>query len=300
MYASYHGTSLRVLQRTPPGPGFSIPVSVDHDCIQLLLLDVSRARGRLSGPKQAGCDRPRSSPRDFREAARLHYESVGSLNAFTNITHPRPSRTEWHHVCQAYSTTGTFRPHVDRAIGHAGDGETGDEGRQRQQGTHARLVCLYFLWICLTRALGIEPDTGRTAARAQVYRQRHVRIHECDVFGADACGGNRRQYCTERSGNARKGACDTSRTLYRYYLRRSRYLDIQAIAVIDTTEKWGGRVVYGDTDSVFIYLKGKTKEQAFKIGYEIADTITAMNPAPIKLKFEKVSVSAPRSAGLMV
>ncbi|KAI9569796.1 hypothetical protein HD554DRAFT_2087438 [Boletus coccyginus] len=62
----------------------------------------------------------------------------------------------------------------------------------------------------------------------------------------------------------------------------------KAIAVIDTTEKWGGRVVYGDTDSVFIYLKGKTKEQAFKIGYEIADTITAMNPAPIKLKFEKV------------
>ena len=65
---------------------------------------------------------------------------------------------------------------------------------------------------------------------------------------------------------------------------------IQAIAVIDSTEKWGGRVVYGDTDSVFIYLKGKTKEQAFRIGYEIADTITAMNPPPIKLKFEKVSV----------
>ena len=64
----------------------------------------------------------------------------------------------------------------------------------------------------------------------------------------------------------------------------------QAIAVIDSTEKWGARVVYGDTDSVFIYLKGKTKEQAFKIGYEISDTITAMNPAPIKLKFEKVSV----------
>ncbi|KAF8552653.1 hypothetical protein OG21DRAFT_1415745 [Imleria badia] len=62
----------------------------------------------------------------------------------------------------------------------------------------------------------------------------------------------------------------------------------KAIAVIDTTEKWGARVVYGDTDSVFIYLKGKTKEQAFKIGYEISDTITAMNPAPIKLKFEKV------------
>ncbi|KAG2154856.1 hypothetical protein DEU56DRAFT_770809 [Suillus clintonianus] len=62
----------------------------------------------------------------------------------------------------------------------------------------------------------------------------------------------------------------------------------KAIEVIDSTSKWGARVVYGDTDSLFIYLQGKTKEQAFHIGYDIADTVTAMNPAPIKLKFEKV------------
>lgn len=62
----------------------------------------------------------------------------------------------------------------------------------------------------------------------------------------------------------------------------------KAINIIDSTEKWGARVVYGDTDSLFIYLKDKTKEQAFKIGQNIADTITAMNPPPMKLKFEKV------------
>ena len=58
--------------------------------------------------------------------------------------------------------------------------------------------------------------------------------------------------------------------------------------MIDATTKWGAKVVYGDTDSLFIYLPGKTKEQAFRIGHDIADTVTAMNPAPIKLKFEKV------------
>ena len=58
--------------------------------------------------------------------------------------------------------------------------------------------------------------------------------------------------------------------------------------MIDGSTKWGAKVVYGDTDSLFIYLHGKTKEQAFQIGYNIAETITAMNPAPIKLKFEKV------------
>ncbi|KAG2159871.1 uncharacterized protein EDB93DRAFT_1112357, partial [Suillus bovinus] len=62
----------------------------------------------------------------------------------------------------------------------------------------------------------------------------------------------------------------------------------KAIEIIDSNAKWGARVVYGDTDSLFIYLQGKTKEQAFHIGYDMADTITAMNPSPIKLKFEKV------------
>ncbi|KAI0335271.1 hypothetical protein GY45DRAFT_1240755 [Cubamyces sp. BRFM 1775] len=62
----------------------------------------------------------------------------------------------------------------------------------------------------------------------------------------------------------------------------------KAIRVINSTKKWGAKVVYGDTDSLFIYLPGKTKEQAFRIGQDMADSITKMNPAPVKLKFEKV------------
>ncbi|KAF2132340.1 hypothetical protein P153DRAFT_335156 [Dothidotthia symphoricarpi CBS 119687] len=62
----------------------------------------------------------------------------------------------------------------------------------------------------------------------------------------------------------------------------------KAIALIHATEKWGAEVVYGDTDSVFVYLKGRTRDQAFTIGEEIAAAVTAANPRPIKLKFEKV------------
>ncbi len=40
--------------------------------------------------------------------------------------------------------------------------------------------------------------------------------------------------------------------------------------------------------SMFVLLKGATKEQAFKIGNEIAEAVTATNPKPVKLKFEKV------------
>ncbi|KAJ8132445.1 hypothetical protein O1611_g1179 [Lasiodiplodia mahajangana] len=62
----------------------------------------------------------------------------------------------------------------------------------------------------------------------------------------------------------------------------------RAIALIHSVDKWKAEVVYGDTDSLFIYLPGRTRHQAFDIGNEIAKTITDMNPRPIKLKFEKV------------
>ncbi|KAJ5520105.1 C4-type zinc-finger of DNA polymerase delta [Penicillium fimorum] len=62
----------------------------------------------------------------------------------------------------------------------------------------------------------------------------------------------------------------------------------KAIAFIHSIERWGAEVVYGDTDSIFVYLKGRTRDQAFDIGEEIAEAVTNLNPRPIKLKFEKV------------
>ena len=62
----------------------------------------------------------------------------------------------------------------------------------------------------------------------------------------------------------------------------------KAIALIHSVSRWNAEVVYGDTDSLFIYLKGRTKDEAFDIGNEIAKAVTDMNPRPVKLKFEKV------------
>ncbi|KAK9434378.1 hypothetical protein V1505DRAFT_359959 [Lipomyces doorenjongii] len=62
----------------------------------------------------------------------------------------------------------------------------------------------------------------------------------------------------------------------------------RAIELINSTERWGAHVAYGDTDSLFIHLPGKSKDQAFDIGKEISETVTRMNPRPIKLKMEKV------------
>lgn len=62
----------------------------------------------------------------------------------------------------------------------------------------------------------------------------------------------------------------------------------RAIRMVNETAEWDARVVYGDTDSMFVILPGRSKEEAFRIGQEIADAVTAANPKPVKLKFEKV------------
>lgn len=62
----------------------------------------------------------------------------------------------------------------------------------------------------------------------------------------------------------------------------------KAINIIEHNGKWGAKVVYGDTDSLFVYLPGRTKEEAFHIGKSLARMVTERNPKPVILKFEKV------------
>lgn len=62
----------------------------------------------------------------------------------------------------------------------------------------------------------------------------------------------------------------------------------RAIQLIQSRTDWNARVIYGDTDSVFVLLAGRSKMDAFAIGAEMADTISQLNPEPVKLKFEKV------------
>ncbi|CAG7903832.1 unnamed protein product [Brassica rapa] len=62
----------------------------------------------------------------------------------------------------------------------------------------------------------------------------------------------------------------------------------KAISLVNANENWNARVVYGDTDSMFVLLKGRTAKEAFEVGQEIASGITEMNPYPVTLKMEKV------------
>lgn len=54
------------------------------------------------------------------------------------------------------------------------------------------------------------------------------------------------------------------------------------------TGPWGAKIIYGDTDSLFVLLEGRSREKAFEIGREIIKAVTDANPFPIELKLEKV------------
>lgn len=62
----------------------------------------------------------------------------------------------------------------------------------------------------------------------------------------------------------------------------------RAIKMVESNEKWNVQVVYGDTDSMFVLVPGRSREEAFRIGEEIAEAVTKDNPHPVKLKLEKV------------
>jgi DNA polymerase zeta len=76
--------------------------------------------------------------------------------------------------------------------------------------------------------------------------------------------------------------------LYASALNQRFLIMLQAIQIIENNDLWKARVVYGDTDSLFVHLPGCSKSRAFEIGSEIADAVTASNKRPITLKFEKM------------
>lgn len=60
---------------------------------------------------------------------------------------------------------------------------------------------------------------------------------------------------------------------------------------VDLTWK-GANVIYGDTDSLFIELPNKNKNEAFEFGEKFVAAITSLNPPPVQLKLEKVYVGS--------
>ena len=71
-------------------------------------------------------------------------------------------------------------------------------------------------------------------------------------------------------------------------LSLGRQMITTAVDYIENKTPYELKVIYGDTDSVFISVKNKNIKESIEIGKKLAEEITKLNPEPIKLQFEKV------------
>lgn len=121
---------------------------------------------------------------------------------------------------------------------------------------------------------GMKMDKGDSSLQRLLYnRQLALKLIANVTYGYTSASFSGRMPCSEIADSI---------------VQTGREILEKSIAFIHSVDRWGAEVVYGDTDSLFVHLKGRTREQAFEIGRDMADTITKINPRPIRLKFEKV------------
>ena len=54
----------------------------------------------------------------------------------------------------------------------------------------------------------------------------------------------------------------------------------------------GANVVYGDTDSLFVTLPGRSHKEGFDFGEQLCEAVRMASPPPVELKLEKVYVQS--------
>lgn len=128
--------------------------------------------------------------------------------------------------------------------------------------------------LMVKRALKRDEVKGDpVASRVFDARQLALKLIANVTYGYTAAGFSGRMPCAEIAD----AIVQTGRTILESTIR-----------MVHAEESWKARVVYGDTDSLFVHLEDVSREDAFRIGEEIAARASSMFPDPITLKFEKV------------
>jgi len=118
-----------------------------------------------------------------------------------------------------------------------------------------------------------EVQSHRGLHRLLNARQFGLKLISNVTYGYTAAGFSGRMPCAEIADSIVQSGRDT--------LER-------AIRIVESTKEWKAKVIYGDTDSLFVLLPGRSRHDAFKIGQEIAKKVTEVNPRPVVLQMEKV------------
>lgn len=145
--------------------------------------------------------------------------------------------------------------------------------RSVRESTLARMLREVLETRVMVRTAMRAPGVNKAMARRYQAQQLSLKLLANVTYGYTGASASGRMPCVEIADAIVQSGRET--------LER-------AMNLIEQTEEWGGEVVYGDTDSLFVSLPGKSKEQAFAIGRAISEAVTKMNPEPVKLNFEKV------------
>ncbi len=105
-------------------------------------------------------------------------------------------------------------------------------------------------------------------------RQLSLKLIANVTFGYTAANFSGRMPCVEVGDSIVRVARQALETSIKY--------------VHSNQHRFNARVVYGDTDSLFVLFEKTKKSDAFKLSYKIVDEISNMFPKPVKLKFEKI------------
>ena len=128
----------------------------------------------------------------------------------------------------------------------------------------------------IKRAMKEVPPSKKSLMRLLDSRQLGLKLLANVTYGYTSAGFSGRMPCPEIADAIVQSGRDTLEAAKRF------------IEAPENRARWGGEVVYGDTDSLFVHLPGKTREAAHRIGQEMADAVTAVNPSPVRLQMEKV------------
>jgi DNA polymerase zeta len=109
-------------------------------------------------------------------------------------------------------------------------------------------------------------------------RQLSLKLIANVTFGYTAANFSGRMPCVEVGDSIVRVARQTLENSIKYINQNYKYV--------------GCRVVYGDTDSLFVLLDKVKKSDAFNISFKIVNEITNMYSKPMKLKFEKIYLPA--------
>ncbi|EFX04849.1 DNA polymerase zeta catalytic [Grosmannia clavigera kw1407] len=149
-------------------------------------------------------------------------------------------------------------------------------GASTRQSLLARMLAELLRTRVMVRAAMGENGDGADASEKQRlhHRQLALKLLANVTYGYTSASFSGRMPCVEVADSIVQAGRQT--------------LD-RAMALIHADARWQpAEVVYGDTDSLFVHLPGRTRAQAFSIGAAMAAAVTAVNPAPVRLKFEKV------------